>query len=161
MKKIISAIVLTLFICLCFTACDSSQVLQKDVYISEVMSNNLTTLSDENGDLVDWIELHNPTDKAINLAGYMITDASDNIDKFIFPEITIKSGEYFIIYANGIEKIDIENRVIHVPFSLSTKGESIFLYNAKRIIQLIGIGYNRTVFNNSAFFPCDSRNSIT
>lgn len=131
MKKIISAIALTLLICLCFTACDSSQVLQKDVYISEVMSNNLTTLSDENGDLCDWIELHNPTDKAINLAGYMITDASDNIDKFIFPEITIKSGEYFVIYANGIEKIDLENKIIHVPFSLSTKGESIFLYNAK------------------------------
>lgn len=130
MKKAILMCFICVAMCFCFACCDGD-ILQNDVYISEVMSNNLTTLSDENGDLCDWVELHNPTENPINLAGYMLTDASDNIDKFIFPEITLKPGEFFVVYANGIEKVDLENRIIHVPFSLSTKGESIFLYNAK------------------------------
>lgn len=130
MKKSILLLILTAIICLCFTACNETGI-TKDIYISEVMSNNVTTISDENGDICDWIEIHNPTANPINMGGYMITDASANMDKFIFPDFTLKPGEYFVLYADGVEKVDTENRVIHIPFSVSTKGESIFLYNAK------------------------------
>ncbi|MBQ8504213.1 MAG: lamin tail domain-containing protein [Clostridia bacterium] len=130
MKKSIMLIILSLLLCLTLTACDDTGI-TKDVYISEVMSNNVTTLSDENGDVCDWIELHNPTANPINLGGYMITDNSSNMDKFVFPDFTLKPGEYFVLFANGVEKVDAENRIIHVPLSVSTKGESLYLYNAK------------------------------
>lgn len=130
MKKILLTLVLALILCLSFTACNDMG-LTKDIYISEVMSNNVTTLSDENGDVCDWIELHNPTTQPINLNGYMLTDNSSNMDKFIFPDFTLKPGEYFVVFANGVEKVDTENRIIHVPLSISTKGESLYLYNAK------------------------------
>ncbi len=130
MKKLIFTLFLAVVICLTFTACDDTGI-TKDVYISEVMSNNATTIADENGDICDWIELHNPTMQPINLNGYMLTDNSSNMDKFVFPDFTLKSGEYIVIYANGIEKVDTENRIIHVPLSISTKGESLYLYNPK------------------------------
>lgn len=130
MKKTLLLLLLSLVLCVVLTACNDTGI-TKDIYISEVMSNNVTTLSDENGDVCDWIEIHNPTANSINIGGYMMTDSSANMDKFVFPDFTIKSGEYFVIYADGVEKVDTENRVIHVPFSVSTKGESIFLYNAK------------------------------
>ena len=95
------------------------------------MSNNVTTIADENGDMCDWIELHNPTAEPVNIGGYMLTDNSENMNKYTFPDFTLKAGEYFIIYADGVDKYDAERRIIHVPFSISTKGESIFLYNAK------------------------------
>ncbi len=130
MKKAFLLFIICVVMCLCLTSCNNA-VLQNDVYISEVMTDNISTIADENGDMCDWIELHNPTSQPINLAGYMITDTSDNIDKFVFPDITIKPGEFFVLFANGVEKVDVENRVIHVPFSLSSKGESVYLYNAK------------------------------
>lgn len=130
MKKTIGILICVLTVLCLFTSCGET-TLMNDVYISEVMTNNKTVLTDENGDFCDWIELHNPTAEPINLSGYMLSDSSYNMDKFVFPDFTIASGEYFVIFADGTEKVDTENRVIHVPFSLSSKGESIYLYNAK------------------------------
>ena len=130
MKKKFSLVLLMLAVVCLFSSCSESGLF-KDVYISEVMNNNKSVLADENGDFGDWIELHNPTASPINLSGYMLSDNSYNVDQFVFPEFTIGAGEYFVVFADGTEKIDTENRIIHVPFSLSSKGESICLYNAK------------------------------
>ncbi|MBR3816008.1 MAG: lamin tail domain-containing protein [Clostridia bacterium] len=130
MKKRLAVFLLASFMLLAFAACDDTSI-SKNVYISEIMSNNVTTIADENGDMCDWIELHNPTAEPVNIGGYMLTDNSENMNKYTFPDFTLKAGEYFIIYADGVDKYDAERRIIHVPFSISTKGESIFLYNAK------------------------------
>lgn len=127
MKKRILLILAAAAVFLCFSSCNRS-VLDSDVYISEVMSDNTGTLADENGDLCDWIELHNPTDKSISLEGYILSDGSE---KFTFPKISMKPGEYLVIFADGTEKIDSGRKIVHVPFSLSSSsGESVLLYNA-------------------------------
>lgn len=123
MKKI-SVILLSVMLLLLLSACSISN--EKTVYISEIMSQNTRTCVDENGDFCDWIELHNPTDEIINLAGYVIADNSSN--KFTFPELAMEPGEHLVIFANGVEKADTEKRVIHVPISIGAKGENIYLY---------------------------------
>lgn len=130
MKKFITLLFLIMALCFALTACDEN-ITSRDVYISEVMASNPGLVADENGDFCDWIEIHNPTNEVVNLAGYMITDNSANMDKFIFPDYMINPGEYLVLFANGIEKVDMENRVIHLPFSVSSKGESVYLYNAR------------------------------
>ncbi len=130
MKKLVILAICALLLCLGLTAC-GEDITSRDVYISEVAAANPGLVSDENGDFPDWIEIHNPTSQAINLGGYMLTDNSANMDKFVFPDYTIKPGEYMVLFANGVEKVDTENRVIHLPFSVSSKGESVYLYNAK------------------------------
>ena len=130
MKKRLVVLFLAALMLLSFAACDDTSI-AKNVYISEIMSNNITTIADENGDMCDWIELHNPTSEPVNIGGYMLTDNSENMNKYTFPDLTLKAGEYFVIFADGVDKYDAEKRIIHVPFSISTKGESIFLYNAK------------------------------
>lgn len=130
MKKRLGVFLLSVFMLLSFAACDDTSI-SKNVYISEIMSNNITTIADENGDMCDWIELHNPTSEPVNIGGYMLTDNSENMNKYTFPDLTIKAGEYFVVFADGVDKYDAEKRIVHVPFSISTKGESLFLYNAK------------------------------
>ena len=44
------------------------------VMISEFMADNDRTLRDENGDDVDWIELHNPTLQDVPLPGWGLSD---------------------------------------------------------------------------------------
>ena len=46
--------------------------------INEIMSANVSTITDEDGDYSDWIELYNGTNDAINLAGYTLSDNSAN-----------------------------------------------------------------------------------
>ena len=42
----------------------------KDLMITEIMASNRVVLQDEDGDYPDWIEIHNPKSRAINLEGY-------------------------------------------------------------------------------------------
>lgn len=109
-------------------ACDGTDI-SKSAYISEIMSQNTKTLADENGDYCDWIEINNPTEQDINLAGYVIADNSGN--SYTFPELTLKAGKQLVVFANGVEKYDVQRKVIHVPLSVGAKGENIYLYNEK------------------------------
>ena len=52
MKKGILLIVALVAALVSLTACNQS-VLDSDIYISEVMSDNVSTLADENGDMCD------------------------------------------------------------------------------------------------------------
>ena len=45
-----------------------------DLVISEFLAANETGITDIDGDRPDWIEIHNPTDSAIDLDGLFLTD---------------------------------------------------------------------------------------
>ena len=81
MKKRLIALLLAASMLFGLAGCQDVSI-TSDLYISEVMSNNVTTIADENGDMCDWIEIHNPTASPISLGGYMLTDNSENMNKF-------------------------------------------------------------------------------
>lgn len=69
--------------------------------INEVMANNQSVISDEDGDFVDWIELYNNSNTAINLNAYGLSDEIGNPLKWQFPDTSINSQEYMLIYASS------------------------------------------------------------
>ena len=69
-----------------------SATVQAAVVISEFMAKNDTVLLDVDGDASDWIELHNPTTAAINLAGWALTDDDSDLDKWEFPSVSVPAG---------------------------------------------------------------------
>lgn len=127
MKKL-SLVLVVLMLAFVLSACGGGG-LSENVYISEIMAENTKTITDENGDYCDWIELHNPTAAPINLAGYIIADNSSN--QFTFPELVISPGEHLVLFANGVEKVDAARKIIHVPLSVGAKGENLYLYDAE------------------------------
>ncbi len=54
--------------------------------INELMAVNDDVLADEDGDFPDWIEIHNPTDTAVGLDGWHLTDDDAEPDKLTFPD---------------------------------------------------------------------------
>ena len=111
------------------SGCKSNPV--KQVYISEVMASNNGTLADNDGEYPDWIELHNPTDKEINLEGFGLTDNAKKKGKFEFPAITLAPGEYFVVYASGKNTVDLDKRIVHLPFAINSTKEDVFLYDSR------------------------------
>ena len=93
--------------------------------INEVMASNGTGLTDEDGDTPDWIELYNPTGQSINLSGWALTDDSDQPEKWRFPDITLGSEEYLLIFASGKNR----HEPLHTNFKLSRTGDFLGLYN--------------------------------
>jgi hypothetical protein len=96
--------------------------------INEIMANNESTIVDVDGEFSDWIEIYNPDLEDMNLGGYFLTDNSDNLMKWKFPDFILKAGEYIIVFASGKEKNILGiKKELHTNFELSSKGEYIGL----------------------------------
>lgn len=75
-----------------------------DVVINELMTSNGSTLSDENGDSPDWIELHNTGTETVDLAGWGLTDNPERPLKWRFREARLDPGAFLLIYASGKDR---------------------------------------------------------
>ncbi len=89
--------------------------------INEVISSNgkyKKYLSDYH----DMVELYNSSAEDINLSGYYLSDKSKNLKRYKLPDVTLKSGGYYIVYCTGDGDSDPD-------FKISTDGESLFISN--------------------------------
>jgi hypothetical protein len=77
------------------------QKVDPHIIISEFMARNSSTLLDGNNESSDWIEIHNPTDSAINLDGWFLTDNADSLNKWQFPNgLQVEPGEFLVVFAS-------------------------------------------------------------
>ncbi len=95
--------------------------------INEMMASNATTITDEDGDYEDWIELFNGGTTAVNLQGFMISDQPSNPGRWTFPSVVIEPGEFLLIFASGKDRQN--GPYLHTNFSISASGEYILLSN--------------------------------
>ncbi len=113
---------LCLALCL-FAACGSRGSAAKPIVISEVVSSN-TALDDAALGTADWIELFNPSDTDVSLAGYVLTDKADEYDsENVLPDMRIPANGYVIVFARS----DADADTFCLPFGLSKNGDSLYL----------------------------------
>ncbi|MBN2709787.1 MAG: CotH kinase family protein [Calditrichaceae bacterium] len=72
--------------------------------INEVMSSNTYTVMDEDNDYSDWFEIYNPSDMAVSLKNWYISDDSNNADKWQFPDVTIPAYGHLLIFASDKDR---------------------------------------------------------
>jgi hypothetical protein len=72
--------------------------------INEVMSSNGGVVKDSDGDTPDWIEFYNSGTSTVNLNGYGLSDTKGEPFKWIFPDFTVKPGEYLLVFASGKDR---------------------------------------------------------
>ncbi|HXJ71776.1 MAG TPA: lamin tail domain-containing protein, partial [Candidatus Dormibacteraeota bacterium] len=94
--------------------------------ITEFMAANTKTLNDEDGDQPDWIEIYNPRDGAGNLEGWFLTDDAANLTKWRFPNRTIESKVYMVVFASGKNRTNATGN-LHTSFQLNNSGEYLAL----------------------------------
>ena len=81
-------------------------LLAADLVITEFQASNRNTLLDQDGDSSDWIEIHNPTNAPVELAGWSLTDDAKDLGKWSFPALRIDAGDYLIVFASGKDRAD-------------------------------------------------------
>ena len=94
--------------------------------ITEFLSSNNGILNDDNGNSTDWIEIFNPSNQAINLSGYGLTDDASDSFRFVFPNTNLGAGEYLVVFAGNDESPN-SGTDIYTGFSLSADGEYLGL----------------------------------
>ena len=77
----------------------------QELRINELMSGNISIIPDEDGAYVDWVEIYNPTDSAIDLDGFALSDDSLSPDKWKFPALTIGPDEYLLVFCSGKDRV--------------------------------------------------------
>lgn len=110
------------------------QLLSGDtLLVSEFMASNTSTLVDEDGNSSDWIEIHNPTDMAVSIDGWSLTDRNDRLDKWRFPGVFIPEGGYLVVFASGTSRTDPAGP-LHTNFKLAASGEYLALVQPERTV---------------------------
>src|SRR4051812_40915636 len=89
--------------------------------ITEFVAVNNTGLTDETGSHADWLELHNPGGSDLNLAGYYLTDDKNNLTKWQLPAVTLPSGGYLTVFADGADRRTVGSP-LHTNFNLTGSG---------------------------------------
>ena len=99
--------------------------------ITEVMSSNLTTMTDNNGHYNDYIEIYNAGDKTADLSGCGLSDDPEKLMKWTFPDVSIEPGQHFVVFASGEDTLstDVSAGVYHTNFKISAYQETITLSN--------------------------------
>ena len=96
------------------------------ILINEVMASNKSAVVDDTGQYSDWIELYNPSDSAVSLSGWGLSDSKSVPVKWAFPDVKIPAGGYMVVYCSKQDHRDEEN-ALHTNFGLSADGESVVL----------------------------------
>lgn len=110
------------------TAQAAVQLIQaaRHLVISEFMADDQSIRADEDGQYSGWIELHNPTAAAVNLAGYFLTDDPSEPMQWAFPAMVLAPDEYLVVFASGKDRAKA-GAPLHVNFELGNNGEYLAL----------------------------------
>ncbi len=87
-------------------------LLSQSIVINEVMSSNSSTITDEDGDAPDWIELYNNSESEINVNGYGISDDASKLFKWTFPNVNIEPHDFLLIFASDKNRVEFKNTII-------------------------------------------------
>jgi hypothetical protein len=77
---------------------------EQTVVINEIQTSNGATLTDENGDAPDWVELFNPGTTAVDLTGWGLSDSTNSLFKWSFTNATLAPGGYMLVFASGKDR---------------------------------------------------------
>lgn len=99
-----------------------------DVVLNEFQSFNVTGLADGQGEIEDWVEIHNLSSVPVNLAGYYLTDRLNNPTKWRFPidvgdSTVVEPDGYVVLWADE----DQTQGWNHMNFRLNNAGEALVL----------------------------------
>ena len=94
------------------------------VKMTELLVRNGYSIMDEDGDRSDWVELYNFSSGDISLKSYCLSDNSADLFKWSFPDVTIKAGEYKVIFLSGKDR---HGEQLHTSFKLSSSDTHLIL----------------------------------
>ena len=97
--------------------------------INEVMTSNRSTLNLDGEESPDWIEIMNVSAHAVEIGGYTLSKAADDVRTFTFPQMTLEAGECALVYADSRLR-SAAGEDLHAPFRLSSAGDTLMLFNA-------------------------------
>ncbi|MEO8350383.1 MAG: CotH kinase family protein, partial [Chthoniobacteraceae bacterium] len=96
------------------------------VVISEFLASNSNSITDEDGNHEDWIELNNIGAGSVNLLGWYLTDDPSQPRKWAFPNRTMAAGSYLVVFASNKNRKPASGN-LHANFRLNSSPDYLAL----------------------------------
>jgi len=109
-----------------FSVFNTASLDAAELVISEFMASNGGTISDEDGESSDWIEIHNVGTNTVNLLNWALTDSANNLNKWRFPSTNLGPNRFLLVWASGKNRRE-PGRPLHTSFRLSAEGRFLAL----------------------------------
>ena len=98
-----------------------------ELVINELMASNAGVVMSPATNFDSWIELYNPTSKAVNLAGMFLSDDANNLTRWQMPDdIGTVPAKGFVVVWLGSDEI----KANQAPFKLDCDGGTLYLSDA-------------------------------
>ena len=97
--------------------------------ITEFQADNSSTISDEDGNNTDRIEIFNPDATAADLTGRYLTDDPALLTKWQFPATSLAPSAFLVVFASDKNRA-IAGMELHTNFKLASAGEYLALVDA-------------------------------
>jgi len=127
-----------------------------DVWINEILPNNVTGLADNFGDRDSWVELYNAGLTPVSLNGWFLTDTYSNLTRWAFPAgASIGPRQFLLAWLDG-EPQESTPSALHTSFRASTTNGSIGLvFPGNGLPTLLDyVNYNLTAADRSiGYYP--------
>ena len=113
-----------------------------NIFINEIMCDNVSGIVDNKGENDDWIEIYNPGTSAVDIGGLFITDDLSDPTKYQIPatqpdSTRIGPGGFLLLWADN----DPEQGVLHLDFALNNGGEEVGIYYSQfSVIDQVAFG---------------------
>lgn len=89
--------------------------------VSEILAVNDGGLRDADQDTPGWIELFNDSEAPASLAGWHLTDTTNNPAKWTFPATEVPARGYLLVFASAKDRA-VAGAELHTNFRLSASG---------------------------------------
>mgnify|MGYP001819270591 FL=1 len=96
------------------------------LHITEFMASNEDTITDEDGDSSDWIEIFNSGPADVDLGSHFLTDDPGALTKWQFPSLSLGANEFLLVFASEKNR-RVAGSELHTNFKLSSSGEYLAL----------------------------------
>ncbi len=100
------------------------------IKINEVLAIARETTNSD-GTVTDWVELYNPSNGQIELAGMSFTDQLANPRRWVFPQgsVIAAMGRGVVRFDSGAPPTTNAAAVLNTGFGLKASGDSLYLFN--------------------------------
>jgi hypothetical protein len=92
--------------------------LRAQLSISEFLASNSNSITDEDGNHEDWIEIQNTAASGTSTLGWYLTDDASKPRKWAFPNRTIAGNGFLVIFASNKDRKPASGN-LHTNFKLS------------------------------------------
>lgn len=114
-----------------FASLDPVEVTTLGLSVSELLIDGKYASVTPDGKYCDFVELHNDTGDAVSLKNWYLSDDTDDLEKWAFPDVQVPAGGYLLVLLGGDGQKRADG-LLQADFSINRR-ESVVLYNANAL----------------------------